>query len=149
MTSRNHWKLGLPIAILVGLGALAQGCGSGDASNAAKSEFSHIRLLTNLYVKAGRELRRDPKNEEEFKKAITDSGVSVANLRVDTIDELFVSERDGKPLVVIYGGPLPGSDVIVHEQEGVNGMKEVGHKIGMVEEVDAARFAELAPNASK
>ncbi len=128
------------------MGLLA-GCGS--ASNKASRELSHIRLLTSLYVKAGTNLGHNPKTEEEFKKAIADSDVKLENLRVDSIDELFISERDGKPLVIVYDAPLSGSDVIVYEQVGVNDMKEVGHKIGMVEEVDAAKFAELVPSVAK
>lgn len=135
-----------PILLSVAMGLLA-GCGSGG--NKASRELSHIRLLTSLYVKAGTNLGHNPNSEEEFKKAIADSDVKLENLRVESIDELFISDRDGKPLIVVYGNALPTSDVIVYEQEGVNGMKEVGHKIGMVEAVDAAKFAELVPNANK
>jgi hypothetical protein len=69
--------------------------------------------------------------------------VSLEKLRVDSIDELFVSERDGQPLVVVYGSPPAGSDVVVYEHTGVNGKRLVGHRIGMVEEADEATFKSL------
>lgn len=131
--------------VLIGIASgMLSGCGS-DSAEAARREMSHIRLLTSLYVKAGADLGHNPSSEAEFKQAIADSDVKLENLKVQSVDELFVSERDGKPLVVVYGAPLKTSDVIVYEQEGVNGLKEVGHKIGRVEEVDAAAFAKLVP----
>jgi len=114
----------------------------------AERELSHIRLITSLYVRAASQLRHNPKDEAEFKQAIASSDVKLENLRVNAIDELFVSERDGKPLVVIYGAQLPASGVIVYEQEGVNGLREVGYALGKVAEVDAAEFAKLVPNAN-
>ena len=64
---------------------------------------------------------------------------------VSSTDELFISERDEQPLVIIYGktptGVAPG--VVAYEKLGVDGVRQVGFKIGQVEEADAARFAEL------
>jgi hypothetical protein len=110
-----------------------------------RKELSHVRLLTNLYAKASNALGRNPRDQEEFKRAIASSGVPLENLRVQSIDELFVSDRDGQPLTVVYGPPKGESDVVVYETQGVDGLRQVGHKIGMVEEVDATRFAELVP----
>jgi hypothetical protein len=137
------------MAICLTLIALAlTGCGGGG-SEAKKQALSHVRLLTSLHTKASSQLGRFPKDEQEFKATIEGSDVSLEALKVDSLDELFVSARDGQPLVVVYGAPLVGSDVVVYEQIGVDGMREVGHRIGMVEEVDAARFAELVPGGTK
>jgi hypothetical protein len=92
---------------------------------------------------ASSKLGHNPGNSEEFKQIIPRLGLSLEKLSVNSVDDLFVSERDGQPLVVIYGPSNPTSDVIVHEQTGVNGKRQVGHKIGLVEEVDDARFKEL------
>ena len=128
--------------------SLLSGCDS-KGNNAAARQLSHIRLLTNLYVKAASQLHHNPKDEAEFKKTIIESDVKLENLKVDNVDELFISERDGKPLVVVYGNILPASGVVVYEQVGVNGLREVGYTLGKVSEVDAAEFAKLVPNASK
>ncbi|MBA3484608.1 MAG: hypothetical protein H0T51_22620 [Pirellulales bacterium] len=106
---------------------------------------SRIRYLTMLHAKISSELGRPPKDEGEFKEAIGKSDVDLKALKVESLDELFVSERDGQPMVVAYGPSPFGVDVVAYEQTGVNGMRQVGHKIGMVEEVDEARFRELVP----
>jgi hypothetical protein len=136
------------MAICLTLIALAlTGCGGGG-SEAKKQALSHVRLLTSLHTKVSSQLRRFPKDEQEFKAEIEKSDVSLEALKVDSLDELFVSERDGQPLVVAYGQAPADSDVVVYEQTGVDGLRQVGHRIGMVEEVDAARFAEIVPKAN-
>lgn len=94
---------------------------------------------------------RYPEDEAEFKATIAKGNPSLDALKVSSLDELFVSERDGQPLVVVYGKAPAGSDLVVYEQTGVDGLRQVGHRIGMVEEVDASKFAEIAPktNAAK
>jgi thioredoxin-related protein len=119
--------------------AAAAGCHRKD-KNAVRRETSHVRLLTNLHALASSKLGHVPHDEQEFKKSIATLSVSAAKLKVGSIDELFISERDGQPLVVIYGSLPAASDVVVYEQIGVEGKRQVGHKIGMVEEVDEAQY---------
>jgi hypothetical protein len=120
----------------------AVGCG-GAAEQAAQKETSHLRLLTNLYVKAARDTGRNPANEQEFKDAIGKMDLSLEAMKLATIDEVFVSERDGKPFVIVYGSSPQG--VVAYEQEGVDGKRQVGFKLGNIEEADEARFRELVP----
>ena len=124
--------------------ALFVGC-SDVSEKTVNKELSHVRIVTMLYAKALSQLGHPPKDEQEFKQAISSSNISLQSLKVDSIDQVFVSDRDGQPLVVVYGPPKSGSDVIVYEQTGVDGKRLVGHKIGMVDEVDEARFKELVP----
>jgi hypothetical protein len=121
---------------------LTAGCG-GAKSAARNQAFSHASLLTQLYVRATSALGHPPKDEQELKEGIKKSNVSLEALKVKNIDDLFTSDRDGKPLVVVYGQRPAGSDVVVYEQEGVDGKRLVGHSIGKVEEVDEAKFKEL------
>jgi hypothetical protein len=123
---------------------LLTGCGVGG-SRGPKEGLSHVKLLASLYMRASRELGHPPKNEEEFKAAIQKANVPLEALKVNNLDELFESERDGRPLVVLYGSSSAGTDVIVYEQTGVDGKRLVGHSIGSVEEVDEAKFRELVP----
>jgi hypothetical protein len=118
------------------------GCHGSD-ENAVKRESSHVRLLTNLHGLASSKLGHAPHDEQEFKQGIAAAHMSPEKLKVGSIDELFVSERDGQPLVVVYGTPPKNSDVVVYEQVGVNGKRQIGHRIGMVEEVDEAQYKEL------
>jgi hypothetical protein len=101
-----------------------------------KRETSHIRLLTSLHALATTQLGHVPRDTQEFKQSIAKLSVSSEMLGGGSIDELFVSERDSQPLVVIYGSTPRDSDVVVYEQTGLNGKRQVGHRIGMVEEVN-------------
>jgi hypothetical protein len=125
------------------------GCGGNAGSEVRKQATSHVRLLTSLHTKISSELGRYPKDEAEFKAALAKANLSNEALKVNNLDELFVSERDGQPLVVVYGQAPAGSDIVVYEQTGANGLRQVGHRIGMIEEVDAARFAEIVPSSGK
>lgn len=120
------------------------GC-TGNQGAGSTTQLTHVRMLTGLHTRASTELRRPPKDEQEFKEFIKNSDVSLENMGVNSVDEIFVSERDGQPLGVAYGSPLKGSDVVVWEKTGVDGKRLVGHSIGMVEEVDEAKFKELVP----
>jgi hypothetical protein len=122
--------------------AASAGC-RGENENAIKRETSHVRLLTTLHALATSKLGHTPRDMREFKQTIAKLSVTTEKLRVESIDELFVSERDGQPLVVVYGSTSPASDVVVYEQTGLNGKRQVGHRIGMVEEVDEAQFKDL------
>jgi hypothetical protein len=134
-----------PLVIYLLLALLATGnLGCGSAGDAAQSgEKSHVRLLTMLYAKASLKLRRPPRDEQEFKQTLASSNTSLEPLNVDSIDDLFISERDGQPLVVRYLQLPTGSDVVVYEQTGMDGKRLVGHKIGMIEELDDAQFSAL------
>ena len=72
---------------------------------------------------------------------------------VKAVDELFVSDRDGQPLVVTYGKYPAGMNakIVVYEKNGADGKRFVGYNSGAVEIVDDARFNEMitastAPN---
>jgi hypothetical protein len=130
------------ILFLVAVMALA---GCAGESPAVSTGTSHVRLLTMLYNKVSREQGRIPKDEQEFKDNLKSADLSLESLKINSTDDLFVSERDGQPLVVVYGSVPPGSDVVVYEQTGVDGKRMIGHRIGMVEEVDEAKFKELVP----
>jgi hypothetical protein len=151
MTTLLHERAHLPargctLACAAMTALLLIGCNAG-AREAKKKETSHVRAITALYARASSTLGHNPKNEQEFKSAVSGADVNLKAFGVENIDELFVSERDGKPLVILYGpapkGVAPG--VIVYEQEGAGGVRQVGFKIGQVEEADATRFAELVP----
>ena len=122
--------------------AASAGCRAKDES-AATRETSHVRVLTNLHALASNKLGHVPHDMQEFKQTIAKLPVSMEKLKVGSIDELFVSERDGLPLIVVYGSTPAVSDVVVYEQTGVNGKRQVGHRIGMVEEVDEAQYKSL------
>ena len=69
---------------------------------------------------------------------------------VTAVDELFVSDRDGQPLVVTYGKYPAGMNarIVVYEKNGADGKRFVGYNSGAVELVDDARFNELVTSST-
>jgi hypothetical protein len=133
------------VLVLAVVATLLVGCG-GSGAAAAKS-VPHLRVVTALYFQANSKLGKNPASVEEFKQAIEAANVDWGTLGVSGVDELLVSDRDGKPLVVVYGPPPQGRpfSVVVYEQEGLNGVRLVGTSDGQVQEADAAKFAQLVP----
>jgi hypothetical protein len=131
------------LLLAVGLAPLL-GCG-GSPSAAKNKELSHLRAVTALYFQANSRLGKNPTSPEEFREAIAAGNPDWSKLGVSGPDELFVSERDGKPLVVLYGPQKGPFNVVAYEQEGLNGVRLVGTSNGQVQEADAAQFAKLVP----
>ena len=102
----------------------------------------------------GQHRGQPPANEQEFRKYIEALGKErLASMQVKTVDELFLSSRDGKPYVILYGAvsktgaELPFTTVVAYEQEGKGGKRFIARMSGAVEEVDEANFKQLVPNA--
>jgi hypothetical protein len=140
MTAISPWIKALAITACL---AFAVGCGRGKSTSANAAQQSHVRLLTAYYSSAVSKLGHAPRDEQEFKSAINLPPASMEKFNIKSLDELFVSERDGQPLVVAYGASRPASDIVVYEKTGVDGKRLVGRQLGMVEEVDDATFNKL------
>jgi hypothetical protein len=124
--------------------ALLVGCGSNVG--ASPKGVSHVGAISALYFKATSVLGRNPADEQEFKTAIGQGPMDLDVLGVSSVDELFVSDRDGQPLVILYGPqPKNSRGVIAYEQTGKDGVKLVGTSNGQVIEADATQFAKLVP----
>lgn len=138
--------LNIQLAVLLAV-ALASGCGGSGTSPTREKEISHVGAITTLFFRATSALAKPPANEQEFKEAIARDNVDPGVLGVGSVDELFTSDRDGKPLIILYG-PAPkgvAAGIVVYEQEGLNGVRLVGSSNGQIQEADAATFAKLVP----
>jgi hypothetical protein len=131
------------------LAVTVAGCSGGAPSS--EKQLPHAKAIAVLYFKAVSTLGRAPKSEAEFKQVISQGTVDFDVLGVSTVDELFVSDRDNEPLVIIYGesskGASPG--VVAYEQTGKDGKRLVATNNGQVVEADAARFGQLVPSYRK
>lgn len=134
------------IVLLLAIGVTSL-VGCGGAGAAAAKNVPHLRVVTALYFQANSKLGKNPSSVEEFKQAIDAANVDWGTLGVSGADELLVSDRDGKPLVIVYGPPPQGRafSVVAYEQEGLDGVRLVGTSDGQVQEADAAKFAQLVP----
>ena len=129
---------------LVLLSVTVLGCTSHRDEVRAK-EVSHARAIATLYFRAASTLGRPPENEQEFKQAAAQGQMDLGVLGVDSVDELFVSDRDAQPLTMVYGKAPQGvaRGVIAYEQTGKDGIRLVAFNNGQVIEANQAKFAEL------
>lgn len=137
---------------LLGALSVALGCGVNDdpASRIAAANDSNVRRLGNLYQAYRlRNSFQGPKDQAEFvaflKQGMAPERLERMGVDPDDIEGLFISDRDGKPLVIRYGvdGGLGAVDAVVFEAEGRTGKRQVGFTDGSVQEVDDVRYQQL------
>lgn len=138
--------------VLVGVMTSLIGCGDGDTPNAAisKANKTNSQRLANLYLMHQMKNKfQGPKDEAAFKAFIQQAGDEVLEpMGVDpnSVDELFVSERDGQPFVIRYGvtgGPRGSTEAVIFEQTGEGGKRMVGFLNMVQREVDASEYDQL------
>jgi hypothetical protein len=131
------------------------GCGDSGRSNKAEQE-SPLKPLAILYGSfINQHQGKPPPGEPEFKaflKETANADILKAEFQITDIEKLFLSPRDNKPYVVIYGattgGQGPGgAPVVAYEKEGVKGKRFVASALGAVVEVDEAEFRKMIPDA--
>ncbi len=129
---------------------LSSGCG-GSGRESQEREESNLKPLALLYGQfIGQHRGRPPANEEELKEFIRSTGSQqLASFGVTDPNSLFISSRDQKPYVVLYGvgAPLGAARVVAYEREGKGGTRFIANDLGEVQEVDEARFTEMVPAA--
>ena len=122
-------------------------------SDAARErESSHLRSLISVFNFATAKLGHRPANEAEFKSFISaNARPMIDSLHLADVNELFVSERDGQPFVVLYGTAPNGAarDLIAYEQTGVASVRLVGYSLGAIAEVDERQFSQLVPQTPR
>lgn len=120
------------------------------ADDVAKLNKSNIQRLANFYSGmqngyASTKGSNPPKDEAEFKeyvRAYPADKLKMMGVDAGNIDELFKSERDGKPFKIRYkvGGGRGSVAPVIFEQDGKDGKKQVGFTGGKVEDVDQAAY---------
>jgi hypothetical protein len=120
------------------------GCGDsksavlGDLKKLNKYNVAKARACLQIY--ASRNNQKAPKDKEQLlaflKAGSVDRNLERIGIDKNNIEEVFISERDGKPLKIKWGGridpdkPLP----LAFEVEGVDGIRLVAAEV--VKEVD-------------
>ncbi len=123
------------------------GCGGGGPAQEEQQLISSMQGLANAYGQCTSQSRgRPPRNEAQLRKFIESQGPGwLEQYRAETVDDIFISSRDGKPYVVLYGKPR--GKYIAYEQEGVNGSRFVADNLGIAIEMDEATFRQEVPYA--
>lgn len=138
------------LAIAIGFAALT-GC---QQTTGVEEEVSTLKPLAVLYGQyLGQHRGQPPPDEARFKAyAQKQAPALLQQYGLKDIDSFFVSSRDKKPYVILYGpltgppGPA-GQPVFAYEAEGVGGKRFVASSLGAVAEVDEAEFKRLVPDA--
>lgn len=135
---------GLLVAILSGIG-----CRTAEPPPALRPQYTSMKPLGVLYGKfLARSGGHPPKSEEQFRQFLATYGEKrLAALGVTDVDPLFLSPRDGQPLVVFYGklgppGPA-GQPYVAYEQSAIDGQRYVASAVGSVAVMDDQRFNQI------
>jgi hypothetical protein len=141
-------------ALLTATLVSAPGCGPAVDQTARQTEDSNIKRLAILYGRfLGPNRGRPPQDEAAFKRYLNSlSPDYLESLGVTSIEDLFVSERDGQAYVVTYGKLGPpvesfGGQVTMYEQQGLEGKRFVADELGTVRELAEEEFRALIPDA--
>ncbi len=123
------------------------GCGGGGPSQEEQQLTSNMQGLANAYGRCTSQNRgRPPRNEAQLRKFIESLGPDwLQQYQAETVDDIFISSRDGKPYVVLYG--KLGIKYVAYEQEGVDGTRFVADDLGIAKEMDEATFRQEVPYA--
>ncbi|MEO1495524.1 MAG: hypothetical protein AAFV43_00065 [Planctomycetota bacterium] len=137
--------------LVVAATGLVVGCGEVDPNQRfAELNSTNIQRLVTLYgAFQSRNELWGPRDDAAFKQFV--QGVSPKKLErigvdASSIDQIFVSGRDGEPFNVRYGvrGAVKGSnEPVVFEASGVDGKRMVGFLNATQREVDAAEYERL------
>lgn len=129
------------------LAVCATGCSS--ESTGPDSGSQNVQLVADYYSLFLKENRRLPKDEAEFKNFLGPVVAEDAKAKGKTVEELLISPRDGKPLVLFTkeNPPPEGAALAVYEQVGKNGSRYLADTAGNIQEVDEVTFRTLVPNA--
>ena len=125
--------------------AVVAGCGGGANGSAgeAAADYTRVRMMTGFYEGYLAEHRNPPRNEQAFREYLAKKQDQLEKAGL-SMEEMFASPRNGKPLMWVYGGKPPvgpnGMNYYAYEKEPVNGKRLVLGGRGMYEEIDETRF---------
>jgi hypothetical protein len=128
--------------------ALPAGCRSATKPERPTGPaVSSMEALAALYARyVGRNQGNIPPDEAVFKNYIRSEGKTLLAQRgITDVDSLFVSPRDGKPVVVAYKKTAAGREfspelMVAYEQTGLDGRRLVAFSSGSVREINQAAF---------
>ena len=138
--------LGWVVGVLL-MGNVFVGCDSPEVVEEFNRRGSNLHSLGGMYrMYASKNGGTPPANEEDLKSYIMEQGLEhFADFGITTIEDLFISPRDGQPYVVVYGGrELP--EVLAYEQTGTETGRWIVSSMVVVSEVDEATLNRMVSN---
>ena len=130
----------------------AAGCGGGGKSDSgAGDKLKRVRTMGDLYVAHLAEHKNAPADEAAW-RAFLDTKQTELEAAGLTVDAMFVSPRDGAPLIWVYGKAPKnqfGLTIVAFEQAPVDGRRFVVATNGMTDNVEESRFQAMKLGAPK
>jgi hypothetical protein len=127
----------------------------GGCSQAARPDNQEAKgIMTVLGLEYGDYLASHnnvpPKDVAAFRAFLESRPEKMTEYRVDAIDKLFTSPRDGQPITVVSGVAQPvldsgGYALAAYETVGVDGKRLVSNVRGGVGEMTAEEFSQAYP----
>lgn len=141
------------LALAAALLAVA-GCGSADggASSPPAADYGKVRSMTGFYEGyLGEHRGQPPANEQAFREYLNGKQENLQKAGL-TVDDMFASPRDARPLKWVYGRKPPflkqnGMTCYGYEAEPTDGKRLVIGGRGMFVEVDETQFRALLPKS--
>jgi hypothetical protein len=92
------------------------------------SNIQRLRNAYSLYVAAKGKGPADEKALKDYLKNDPAAEVRLKRMGVpkDTLDDIFLSERDGKPFKIRFGIASDRDEAVIFEAVGINGKRMVG-----------------------
>lgn len=140
--------LGMSLGI-ASLLAMTGGCGhrGGALGDPAVSCVARLTRVVERYRIDHR--GQVPRSEQELRGFVAAMNpADRAALGVESVDACLVSDRDGQPVCLVFGGSEAAAGepaVVCYERQGRDGVRLVGKVGGDVEVADETRFRELVP----
>lgn len=137
--------------LLVALALATVGCGGGQSSgNGQGLNGGKLLVMQSLYLEyLSQHNNQPPPDEKAFREFVGTKQDKLQKASL-TVDDVFISPRNGGPLRWVYGkkqsGNQAGGSYIAYEQTPVDGKRLVIADRGF-QEIDDASFRQAFPNA--
>jgi hypothetical protein len=142
------------VALVAAVSLAVAGCGSsGSASSEEIADYGKVRMMIGFYEGYLKDHRgQSPANQQAFRDYLSSKHDNLEAAGI-TLDQMFLSPRDGKPMQWVYGRRPPvlrqnNMTCYAYETEPVAGKHLVIGGRGMSAEVDESQFRTLFPNKS-
>ena len=126
------------------------GCETKTASK--PQQESHLKPLALMFGQyTGQHRGQTPSDEAAFKQFVRSNTAFLSNFKVDG-ENVFVSERDGKPYVILVRAsqgsarPCRAPRLLRTNRKASTAGGSSPNSLGAVQEVDEIRFRELVPS---
>jgi hypothetical protein len=132
--------------------------GCRQKSGPIAQEQVNLAWLGQMYAKyASQNNGAPPKTIDDFQKFVEQktNAERLANLKVASANELFISPRDSKPFTMVVYDKLPTMKageqppVVLYESEGKSGRRAIALLGGVTRTVDEAEVQKMVPPSVK